>query len=162
MASLGPGDLFPDLDLVSADGHRAPLPKGETLYGFFKTTCPTCELTWPYLERLRSVAEGGNLAVVAVSQDPPAETEPFNERLGVGVRTLYDPPPWKGSEALGLTSVPTLVLVDGEGRIRETIVGFQKRTMEDLARRAAPSGRSGAAAEGFFRPGESVPDMRPG
>ena len=161
MAALGPGDRFPVLDLVSADGRPAPRTSGETLYGFFKTTCPTCELTWPFLERLRSYGDGDR-AIVAVSQDPPAETEAFNERLGVRVPTFYDPPPWKASATLGLTTVPTLVLVDESGRIRETVVGFQKRKLEDLAGRAAPPTDAGDRTGGLFRPGESVPEMRPG
>ena len=76
-------------------------PAGETLYAFFKTTCPTCELTWPYLERLRVLAGDGGVAVVAVSQDDPGRTEAFNERLSTRIPTLYDPPPWRASDAVG-------------------------------------------------------------
>ncbi|MEO8432731.1 MAG: TlpA disulfide reductase family protein [Acidobacteriota bacterium] len=162
MALLGAGDLLPILDLVSADGRPARPSPGDTLYGFFKTTCPTCELTWPYLERLREMGAGHDLSVVAVSQDPPAETARFNERLGIAIPTLFDPRPWKVSDAVGLSSVPTLFLVDGEGRIRETILGFQKRKLEELARRAVPPDPGSSGERPFFRRGESVPAMQPG
>jgi peroxiredoxin len=161
VAVLEPGSSFPPLSLRDADGRSAVASGGETLWAFFKTTCPTCELMWPYLERLAQRSNGGG-SVIAVSQDDVAETESFNERLGVGVRTLYDGPPWKASEALGLSNVPTLFLVDREGRIRETIEGFQKAKMEELARRLTGRKPSQGPAESLFRPGESVPALRPG
>ena len=161
MAALEPGALLPSLSLFDENGERTGLPRGETLYAFFKTTCPTCELAWPYLDRIRQLGRQA-FPVLAVSQDPPADTAAFNGRLGVSIPTLYDPSPWKASDALGLESVPTFVLVDGEGRIRETAVGFQKHVLErfgDLA--AARAGGSGSHAT-VFRAGESVPALKPG
>ena len=160
MAVLEPGSSFPPLRLQDSQGRPAVGPAGETLYAFFKTTCPTCELTWPYLERLRVLAGDGGVAVVAVSQDDPGRTEAFNERLSTRIPTLYDPPPWRASDAVGVTSVPTLFLV-AEGRIRETLMGFEKRKWEDLAVRAAAPGRDGVR-EALFRPEEKVPALRPG
>ncbi|MDQ2978846.1 MAG: TlpA family protein disulfide reductase [Acidobacteriota bacterium] len=161
MAVLEPGNSFPPLRLQDSQGRPAAGPTGETLYAFFKTTCPTCELTWPYLERLRVLAGDGGVAVVAVSQDDPARTEAFNERLSTTrIWTLYDPPPWRASDAVGATSVPTLFLV-ADGRIRETLVGFEKRKWEDLAVRAAVPGREGVR-DALFRPDEKVPALRPG
>ncbi len=161
MAVLDPGSSFPSVSLRGADGRPAVIPGGETLWAFFKTTCPTCELMWPYLDRLAERFNGG-ASVIAVSQDEVAETQSFNERLGVRIPTLYDGPPWKASEALGLSNVPTLLLVDGEGRIRETIEGFQKAKMEELAGHFTDRRASGGPAESLFRPGESVPALRPG
>jgi len=156
------------MSLVEASGAPARISvgetgeTGETLYGFFKTTCPTSELAWPYLERIRGIAEGGPFRVVAVSQDSPAETSAFNDRLGVGVETLYDRDPWRASEALGLENVPTFFLVDGAVRIRDTVVGFQKQKLEELGARAAKgAGRAGSDAS-VFAPGERVPALRPG
>jgi peroxiredoxin len=159
LAALEPGAVFPRIELETESGARFVPPRAETLYGFFKTTCPTCELTWPYIERLRLV--GGNaLPVFTVSQDGRAETAAFNERLGVRVETLYDPEPWSASAALGLTNVPTLFLVGPGGRIRETVVGFQRPKLEALANRAAKlAGRRSAR---LFRIGESVPLIVPG
>lgn len=137
------------------------MPPGQTLYAFFKTTCPTCELAWPYLERLRRLAEGGQLSLVAVSQDEPQPTEEFNARLATRIPTLYDPPPWHASDAVGLTSVPTLFLV-ADGRIRQTLVGFEKQKLEELAGGAAVPGRAGNGTRTLFRPDEPVPALRPG
>lgn len=159
MAALEPGAVFPQIELEAESGARFVPPRVETLYGFFKTTCPTCELTWPYVERLRRIA-GRALPVFAVSQDDRGETVKFNERLGVQVETLYDPAPWKASAALGLTNVPTFFLVGPGGRIRETVVGFQRPRLEMLCRRAAKlAGRRSAR---LFRIGENVPLIVPG
>jgi peroxiredoxin len=155
-----PGDLLPCLELTDAQGRPAGLPSGEAVYAFFKTGCPTCELAWPLLDRVRRAAEGGGLAVVAVSQDDPGETREFIERTQTAIPTLYDPPPWKASDAIGLESVPTFLVVGADGRLRETIVGFQKSWMSALAGRAAKL--AGRSPENLLRPGENVAELRPG
>ena len=100
------------------------------------------------------------MRTLAVSQDDRDETAAFNRRLGVQLETLFDPPPWKASEALGLTNVPTIFLVGANGRIRETVVGFIRPRLEALARRAAKlSGRPGAR---LFRIGDHIPLIVPG
>lgn len=160
MAALEPGTLFPTVPLFDESGASVELPAGEAVYAFFKTSCPTSELAWPFLERIRGLAEGGGLRVVAVSQDPPEETAAFNRRLGVRVETLHDPEPWPASDAAGVTAVPTLFLVDRERRIRETVVGFQKRKMEELGALAAE--KAGRPGRPVFAFDEDVPEMRPG
>jgi peroxiredoxin len=159
LAALEPGAMFPQVELETESGARFSPPAAESLYAFFKTTCPTSELSWPYLERIRRIASLA-LPVFAVSQDGRAETAAFNERLGVQVETLYDREPWKASSALGLTNVPTFFLVGPGGRIRETVVGFQRPKLEAFANRAAKlAGRSSAR---LFRVGENVPVIVPG
>ncbi len=160
VAALDPGMVFPSLDLQNAHGQPAHLQKRVALYAFFKTTCPTCEFAWPYLERIRQTAKGGKLSVLAVSQDDPEATSKFNEKLGVRVETLYDPAPWKASEAVGMKDVPTLFLVRSDGTIEDVLVGFQKRKMEEFARYAAEL--AGRKYQGLFRPGEAVPEIKPG
>ena len=162
MAVLEPGSSLPPLTLQHADGRPASLPSGETLWAFFKSTCPTCELMWPYLDRLSSMTGDTGAGVVAVSRDNAAETKAVYDRLGVDIPTLYDPPPWNASEAVRLSNVPTLFLVDERGRIRETIEGFQRAKMEELAARFSARMRRTGPDESFFRPGESVPALRPG
>lgn len=160
MAAFSPGNALPAVSLADGRGGSAALPAGETLYGFFKTTCPTCELSWPFFERIARLAEGGTLAVVAVSQDDPAATARFNDRLGVTLPTLFDPEPWRASEALGLESVPTFLRVTADGKLRDAVVGFQKQKMQDFGTEAARlAGRPTAA---IFQLGEAVPAIQPG
>jgi len=160
VAALSPGSALPALSLTDALGGAAAPPAGETLYGFFKTTCPTCELAWPFFDRIGRAARGGRLSVIAVSQDEPAPTDDFNRRLGVALPTLFDAPPWRGSAALGLDTVPTFLRVGADGRVLGTLIGFQKEKMQDLAREAAAL--AGKAAPEIFRPGDAVPSIKPG
>ena len=160
MAALDPGTPFPSIALRDETGAPVSPPAGETLYAVFKTTCPTCELSWPYLDRIRRVADGKGMTVVAVSQDDPAKSRSFAERLGTKIDTAYDPNPWPASDALGVTSVPTLFRVGSDGNIAETIVGFDRERFRALARRAATL--AGRPPEEIFLPGDDAPAIKPG
>jgi peroxiredoxin len=160
VASPDPGIAFPFHHLRTEDGGVASEPSGESLYAFFHTECPTSEMAIPFLERLQGIGEGRGLRVFAVSQDDRVETRAFRARLGIGIDTLYDPPPWKASEALHLASVPTFVTVDPSGRVEKVVVGFQKERLEAYAERSASL--AGRPSRPFFRPDEPVPAIRPG
>jgi len=159
LAALEPGEVFPDIELETESGARFVAPQAEALYGFFKTTCPTSEFAWPHFDRIRRIGERG-LPTFAVSQDDRVQTREFQRRLGVDLETVYDPPPWKASAALGLTNVPTFFLVGSNGRVRETVVGFQRPRLEGIARRAARL--SGMPEVRLFRIGEQIPLIVPG
>ncbi len=151
---------FPASLLLTEDGRTAAPARHETLYALFHTGCPTSELAWPYLARLQRLGGDRGLRVVAVSQDGPGEANRFQERLGARLETLYDPPPWKASQALGLESVPAFARVSPEGRLEELVVGFQRDRMEAFAARSALL--AGRAESALFRPDENVPAVRPG
>lgn len=157
---LEPGVRFPDITLEDEEGRPTRLPEGELLVAFFHTECATSEMAWPYLGRIRRIAGTGPLGVLAVSQDGPGETREFARRSPERIPILYDPPPWKASEALGLQSVPQFVLIGENGRIREAATGFDRAKMEAYAGRAARL--SGREIEPLFLPGETVASIRPG
>ncbi len=160
MAALEPGKPLPSIALRDEKGRPASPPSHPALYGFFKTTCPTCELAWPYFDRVSKLAEGGRLSVLGVSQDDPPATASFCQSLGVSLRTLYDPEPWPASARLGLESVPSFLLVGENGVLEDFAAGFQRHKMEEYAGLAARlSGRPVAA---LFLPGENVPAWKPG
>jgi peroxiredoxin len=157
---LDPGKQFPSVALRDEKGQAAAVLPGEILYAFFKTTCPTSELAWPYLDRVRKIGEGGGLSVLAVSQDDPETTARFYENLNVAIPTLYDPDPWTASEAVALTNVPAFFLVGRDGIIRDAAVGFQRHKMEEFAELAAD--RAGRRRVALFLPGENAPALKPG
>ncbi len=158
--ALEPGGRIPRLAFTDEHGAPFRMPSGEVLYAVFKTTCPTCALTWPSLDRIRAAAEGGGLSVLAVSQDDPAAAIAFADRLGTRIPTVFDLEPWPASETLGVETVPTLFRVGPDGRIAETVVGFDRARMEGFAREAAElAGRPPAP---LWRAGESVPAVKPG
>ena len=157
---LEPGAKLPALALADERGVPLAPPEGETLYVVFKTTCPTCALTWPFLERIRRTADGGRLRVVGISQDDPEATHGFEKRLGTRVAAAYDSPPWPASEALGVSTVPTFFRVAPDGTVAETVIGFDRERLEALARRAADL--AGRPPVPLFRPDENVPAIKPG
>jgi len=67
---LDPGSPAPDFRLPRLDGGTVELQdilaKGPALIAFFKTTCPVCQFTFPFLARIH---KPGTLSVYAVSQD---------------------------------------------------------------------------------------------
>jgi len=159
VAALEPGAPFPSITLRDAKGAPLPPPKGETLYVVFKTTCPTCEFTWPYLERLRQAAGDNGLRILAVSQDPPDKAAEFNACAGSLVETAFDPQPWPASDRLGVDTVPTFFRV-ADGKIAETGAGFSRERMESLARRAAEV--AGKPYEKLFRASDQAPSTKAG
>jgi len=152
---------MPSLPLTDEDGRALPAATGaaETLYVAFKTTCPTCALTWPYLERVRQASEGG-MRVVAISQDSPAATREFQESHGAHVEVAYDAPPWPASESLGVTTVPTFFRVRPDGTIEERVEGWDRERMRGFARRGAVL--ADRESVDIIRPGDQVPAFKPG
>lgn len=102
------------------------------LLAFFKITCPTCQLTFPFLQRLM---DRGGPRVVGISQDDAAGTAEFNEAFGVLFETVSDPKAdgYAVSNLYGLEYVPALFLVEPDGRIGWKSEGFAKPDLEALA-----------------------------
>jgi peroxiredoxin len=140
---------------VEAGGARRTLASllaaGPVLLAFFKVSCPTCQLTLPFLGRLAA----GNLQVVPVSQDTPAATRRFAQEFGLAIPTLFDREEdgYPTSNAFGITNVPSLFLVEPDRRIAWDLVGFHRKQLELLA------GRSG---QPIFYAGEMVPEWKAG
>jgi peroxiredoxin len=150
---LEPGQPAPAFSLQALDGAMITLDelreKGPVLVAFFKISCPTCQLTFPFLER---VNQSGVIPVVGISQDDEDYTEAFNARYGVTFTTLLDPENkrYAVSNAYKITHVPTQFLIQPDGTIAQAWSGFSKADIEQIA---GPQ---------IFRPGENVPERKPG
>jgi peroxiredoxin len=149
---LQPGNAAPAIELPDIHGTaQAPLAgldNGPLLVAFYKVSCPTCQLTFPFLERL-----AGSANLVAVSQDDARDSREFNQRCGVTFATLLDSRPYPVSNAYQITNVPSLFVVETDGRISFAVHGFNKAGLEKLGE------RFGVA---LFRENDHVPDLRPG
>ena len=144
-----PEFTLPDLDgkpVKSADLHQGR----PTLLVFFKASCPVCQMTLPFLNRLL-----GKLSVVAISQDDATVTQRFRARFGVTLPTLLDDEDggYPVSNQYRITNVPSLFLVEPDGLISLAVAGFSKADLEAIAHRAGTE---------IFQAGESVPAWRPG
>jgi hypothetical protein len=64
------------------------------------------------------------------------------------------------SNAYGLTSVPTIFLIESDGTVKISCMGFDKKDLESIA--AELAGRKKIASAALFRLDESVPAHKPG
>jgi peroxiredoxin len=153
---LDAGSRAPDFRLPSlAGGDVASIDfvsHGPVLLAFFKVTCPVCQLTFPFLERLH---RAGTLTIYGISQNDHEDTREFNQQFGVTFPTLLDVEEggFAVSDAFGISSVPTLFLIERDGTISRVIEGWRKKEIEWLGAKA------GAVP---FRRGENVPEWKAG
>jgi peroxiredoxin len=153
---LDAGSPVPDLRLKLLSGGEAGLReiavRKPVLLAFFKISCPVCQLTFPFLERLHAA---GTLAIYGISQNDARDTRDFNEDFGVTFPTLLDDEDdgFPASNAFGISSVPTLFLVEPGGTISHVIEGWRKKEMEFLATKAGAP---------VFRQGDNVPEWKAG
>jgi peroxiredoxin len=128
---------------------------GPALLAFFKVNCPTCQLTLPFIERMYKGTKNGATRMFAVSQDDAAATREFNLEFGITMPTLLDleKQGYPASNAYGLTNVPSLFLVEPNGSISWSLIGFHKKELEALGAKLGVNP---------FRPGENVPEMKGG
>jgi peroxiredoxin len=153
---LEPGSPAPAFRLKSLEGGESTLAewtaRGRVLLTFFKVTCPVCQMTLPFLERIHL---SGNLAVCAISQNDAADTREFHQYFGVTLPTLLDSEEedFPASNAYGLTNVPTLFLVEPDGVISRVIEGWSKMDMQSLGELAGMA---------LFRAEDNVPAWKAG
>lgn len=170
MAALPAGTKAPDFSLpavsltTNGGGNfslQAALKQGPVLVAFFKVSCPVCQYTFPYLERLYQAYGDKKITIVGISQDNQRDTAAFLKEYGVTFRTLLDDPNgYAVSNAYGLTNVPTLFLIGQDGQIEVSSVGWVKQDVEDIHRKLSAAQQ--APMVPIFKPGEDVRDFRAG
>jgi len=160
---LQTGDQAPSFSLRMLDGTAWQLGRSgagkPTLLVFFETDCPTCRLTLPYLNRLADSLGKDALDVIGISQDGERPTRELVERVpvsfpvvidqGLRVTRLYDP-----------VAVPTLFLLNQEGRILQTQTGFDKEGLNTIA--AAISQAVGRGPLVIAERFDGAPERKPG
>jgi peroxiredoxin len=165
MAALPAGTTAPDFSLPALDGGdfslQAALKQGPVLAAFFKVSCPVCQYTFPFLERLHKAYGDKKVTIVGISQDKQREAAAFLKEYGVTFRTLLDDPNgYAVSNAYGLTNVPSLFLIGQNGQIEVSSVGWVKQEIEDIHHKLSAAQQTPIAP--IFKPGEDVRDFRAG
>ena len=135
---LETGALAPHFTLLGTDGKEYRLPNNTqgqpSLLVFFKTTCATCDLAFPYINRLHETyTQGWHLWGIA--QDPPAVAAEYATRLGISYPVLIDAPDYDVSRLYDPAATPTLFLNDAGGRTIYTTYGFAKDDLNELSKR---------------------------
>jgi len=164
MPALTVGTAGPEIKLSSTKGKKfslqESLKRGPVLAAFFKISCPVCQFTLPYLERIYKAYSGSAVTIVGVSQDEQNYTEEFAREYGITFPLLLDPVDhYPASNAYDLTNVPSIFFI-AAGEVKLSIVGWDKRDMEKLNAEVARA--SGVPVQPLFRKGEDVPASKAG
>ncbi len=136
------------------------LERGPVVAAFFKISCPVCQFTFPFLERLWKTCGTGNASFLAISQDDTRDTKDFCREYGITFPALVDETGYPVSNQYGLTNVPTVLLIAPDGKVRVSSVGFSRADLEKIS--AELAGHLGRPAAPLFGPEEIVPDDKPG
>jgi peroxiredoxin len=164
LAHLTSGTSAPEFSLNALDGKAHSLSsllhRGPVLLAFFKISCPVCQFTFPFLQRIADRFAGKGVSVIGVSQDDIRDTKEFNQEYGVNFRTLIDSDGYPVSNAYGLTNVPTIFLISPDGKIEVECMGFDKAALEKVVAGLPQHEKLSAAP--LFGSDENIPAYKPG
>ena len=129
------------------------------LLAFFRVSCDTCDVAFPYINRLREVyADGWRLW--AVSQDAAERTAAYRDRFAITCPVLIDDPDLAVSRAYDPPSTPTLMLIGSGGRVEYVSEGFAKEDLNEIS--AWLAARLGLAAVEVAAADDGNPAVKPG
>ena len=164
MPILGAGKTAPAFELATTTGERLSLAKaltrGPVLLAFFKVNCPTCQFTFPFLERLYSQLREQGVQTWGLVQGSAQDGARFAAAYGITLPIVVDDSPYKVSRAYGLEHVPSLFLVRPDGSIELSGDGFCKAELVAIHKSLAQS--LSAAPPPLFLPTEKIPEFKPG
>jgi len=165
MAALNPGTIAPDFTITDMDGKpvslREALGRGPVLAAFFKISCPVCQYTFPFLDRIYRAYGNRGVTIVGISQNDKKETASFIKEYGVSFPVLLDDTrTYPVSNAYGLTNVPTIFWIAQDGEIEVSSVGWIRKDIEEISRKAAETTKT--SPQLVFQADEQVPDFRAG
>lgn len=165
MAALDTGKTAPDFSLPGMDEKqfslKDTLARGPVLAAFFKISCPVCQFAFPYLERIYRAYGDRNVSIVGISQNNKKDTAAFMKHYGITFPVLLDDTEtYPVSNAYGLTNVPTIFWIAQDGEIEVSSVGWNRKEIEELNRRAGET--TGQGPKPVIQAGEDVPEFRAG
>jgi peroxiredoxin len=155
MSQLAIGTEAPDFELNGANGQSYrladALARGPVALVFYKSECPTCQFTFPYIQKIFAHAgKTAGLTLWGISEDDSDETRRFAQRYGITFDLLIDEHPYAVSAAYGLQFVPGIFLIGAGGKIKVSEFGFTKAGLNQIA------------GFDFFKPNDGLPAARPG
>ena len=130
MTHIVAGNTAPEFSLKSLEQKeyslRSLLERGPVVAAFFKISCPVCQFTFPFLERLHQRYGSSEAATfLGISQDDAASHRAFSEKYRLRVRLLSDVDrkvhdaygAWGERPGRGVGVIRSTFLVGEDGRI---------------------------------------------
>jgi peroxiredoxin len=124
------GTWAPEFRLARLEGGETALADllagGPAALAFFKVSCPVCQMTLPFLDRIHA---GRGLRVYGISQNGAQDTREFAQEYGLQFPMLLDSEDdrFPASNAYGISHVPTTFLVEPDGMVGRVIEGWIKQ-----------------------------------
>lgn len=109
----------PDLRFSDLAGRPTSLSKFRgrmILLNLWATWCPPCREEMPALDRLNARVGGDRFAVVTLALDSPAKADAFLRQIKATTLQTYTDTQGLALSTLGVTTVPTTLLIDAQGR----------------------------------------------
>jgi cytochrome c biogenesis protein CcmG, thiol:disulfide interchange protein DsbE len=165
MTHIVAGNTAPGFSLKALDSKNyslnALMERGPVVAAFFKISCPVCQFTFPFLERLYERYGSDSATFLGISQDDAKSAQEFAKEYGITFPILLDDANgYVVSNAYGLTTVPTVFLIDTDGTVKVSSMGFDKKDLETIALHLAE--RKKMSLTPVFRQDEVVPANKPG
>jgi hypothetical protein len=148
--------------MAIAPGAEAPRFSGDALDGphalvFYKSTCSVTRMAGPPLARLGKAFPN---AVLGVGQDPQSTLDAFAGELEWSFPQVPDLEPYDVSNAYGVVSAPTVVVLDADRRVARVVESWDRDGMNEAA--AVLAELLGADAPQLSTPGDGLPQFKPG
>jgi peroxiredoxin len=162
VSELPRGTKAPTATLPGLAGGDIAIPGSAplTLVVLLKASCPTCRWALPHYQALHEASRDRPLAVIGVFQGEAAASAVVAAEAGATFPLALEPAPWELSAAFDAVTVPTAILIDDEGKVVITSLGFSRDDLLEAGRRAAAI--DGGDPIDPFPAGEEVPVFRPG
>lgn len=151
------GPRLVSLELEALTGNSQPIVLEElagqvVLLNFWGTWCPPCQRELPHIAALEQKYRGRadfRLLAVSCAGNPSAEDSPqgierlrqstaeFLRQRGLDMPTYADPGQrarWAVNQAVGFEGYPTTLLIDRQGVIRKTWVGYTPGVEKEMQR----------------------------
>ncbi len=125
--------LTPNFELTDTQGNLFRLSNTEgkvVILNFFRSDCATCQAEAPDLSALHDQYSKEGLVIVGITMDGQAVASSFRQALGLNYRLLLD----NGAvtNGYGVTTVPTNVVINREGKIYGLYGPLEKSQFEAL------------------------------
>jgi thiol-disulfide isomerase/thioredoxin len=137
------------------------LSEGPLVIGLYKASCVASKAMMPLLNRLQDRYAGDSLHVYGVAQDSANVTKSFVRRTGVNYPILIEGEEYPLSRAFDIFATPTVYVIDKDGEITYSTMGFLRDQVNDIS--AALAAALGREAETIVSDDEEeIPRFVPG
>lgn len=115
----------------------AMLTNGPVVVGLYKSSCAASKAMMPLLNRLKDRYGDQGLSVIGVAQDSANVTRSFIRRTGVDYPVLIEGDEYPISRAFDIFATPTVYVIERDGKITYSTMGFFRQQVNDIGAAAA-------------------------